>query len=440
MKGRVWIAIWTTVLLFALTGCQSETLDSSPRMQRDHGENKIVVATDLHHLSTDLKDEGNAMMEYIAKGDGKLLQYTDEMIEAFVAEVVKMHPKGVVLSGDLTNNGEKLSHQEMASYLAEIEMAGIPVFVIPGNHDLRNPFALGFEKDKRKRVDSIEASEFVEIYKEFGYQEALSRDPNSLSYLAQVTDDCAILMLDTNRYRHNLEIGVPNPSGEVRPETIDWMKTAVDSLSDMEVIAVMHHNAFPHTEMFVDNYVIDNSDEVMPVLAEMGISVVLSGHIHIQDLMKDPNTGVYDLTTTALSVYPHRFGLLTLNEEKIHYETRSLDVAAYAKAQGLQDENLLTFERFSRQDFAQRARELVYSQLPADLPAEDQKAMADVMAALNLAYFAGEEADQKEVIMEMEGFEALRDLDHPFLQHYITSILVDESDDNQITIQGANHK
>lgn len=435
MNGKFWIALFTAVLLVSLSGCQGETLDNVKNMQKEQAENSIVVATDLHHLATGLKDDGKAMMSYIANGDGKLLQYSDEILETFVKEVINLQPMGVILSGDLTNNGEKASHQELAGYLAKIEAAGIPVMVIPGNHDLRNPFALGFEKDKRMRVESVEASEFVEIYDEFGYREALSRDPNSLSYLVQVSEECALLMLDTNRYAHNMEIGVPNPSGAVKKETMEWMKSALEAIPDMEVVAVMHHNAFPHTEMFIDNYVIDNSEEVMTILSEMGISVTLSGHIHIQDLKQDPNTGIYDFTTTAMSVYPHRYGTITLDDKSIDYQTRSLNVAAYAKEWGLQDENLLNFDSYSKRDFAERAKAMVLSQMPATLSQADRQAMADVMAELNLAYFAGEEADLKAEIMEMEGFEALRNLDSPFLQHYIASILLDETNDNQITVQ-----
>jgi len=435
LKGKLWIALFTAVLLVSLSGCQGETLDSIENKQKEQAENTMVVATDLHHLATGLKDDGKAMMSYVANGDGKLLQYSDEIIETFVKEVIDLQPMSVILSGDLTNNGEKASHQELADYLAEIEAAGIPVFVIPGNHDLRNPFALGFEKDKRMRVESVEAADFAEIYAEFGYEEALAKDPNSLSYLAQLSEDIAVFMLDTNRYAHNLEIGVPNPSGEVKEETIQWMKSAIETIPDMEVIAVMHHNAIPHTEMFIDNYVIDNSQEVMPILAEMGISLTLSGHIHIQDLAQDPNTGIHDFTTTAMSVYPHRYGLITLNDESIQYQTESLDVAAYAKAQGLKDENLLDFDAYTKRDFAERAKAMVLSQMPTTMPQADRQVMADVMAELNLAYFAGEEADLKAEIMEMEGFEALRNLESPFLQHYIASILLDETNDNQITIQ-----
>ena len=44
----------------------------------------------------------------------------------------------LILSGDLTNNGEKESHIDIAEKLKEIEKNGTAVYVIPGNHEGEN--------------------------------------------------------------------------------------------------------------------------------------------------------------------------------------------------------------------------------------------------------------------------------------------------------------
>ena len=89
------------------------------------------------------------------------------------------------LSGDLTNNGEKKSHQKLANLLGEIERSGkTKVLVIPGNHDIDNPWARSFEGDKQVLADSVSPKEFTKIYGDFGYKEAISRDKKTLSYLA----------------------------------------------------------------------------------------------------------------------------------------------------------------------------------------------------------------------------------------------------------------
>lgn len=44
----------------------------------------------------------------------------------------------LLAAGDLTFNGEKLSHETVAGLFEEIEAAGVPVLTLPGNHDVNN--------------------------------------------------------------------------------------------------------------------------------------------------------------------------------------------------------------------------------------------------------------------------------------------------------------
>ena len=432
---RAWRILAITIAMIGLIGCQLEEVENQPVETQAPGQTKMVIATDIHHLASSLKDDGQALLNFVNSGDGKLLQYSDELLEVFVHDIQVQAPDLLVLSGDLTNNGEKESHQELAAYLAEIEKMDIAVFVIPGNHDLRNPFALGFEGTERKRVDSVEPSEFAEIYQEYGYREAVSRDPNSLSYLVQPTNNLALLMLDTNRYERNMEIGAPNPSGFVREETLPWIEEVLSSLNNTEIIAVMHHNAIPHTDMFVDNFVLDNSEEAMDLLAKYKVRVVLSGHTHIQDLAQDPKTGIFDFTTSAMSVYPHGYGLLSFNQGSIIYSTKSLDVETFAKENNWKDENLLNFTDFAPRNFVGRSEQKLAKQIPDAFTPKQKKQMLAVMGQLNLAYFAGVEADEKEDIQQLNGYKELREVESAFLQYYIDSILLDETNDNYIKIE-----
>ena len=93
-------------------------------------------------------------------------------------------PQAVILSGDLTFNGEKLSHQKLAQKLRRLTEAGIDVWVIPGNHDLNNSAAASFSQDQARRVESVSAAEFSAIYQNLTNRKAISQDPNSLSCLA----------------------------------------------------------------------------------------------------------------------------------------------------------------------------------------------------------------------------------------------------------------
>ena len=101
----------------------------------------IMLATDIHYFSDSLTDGGPRFQEMVEYGDGKIVTYIDQITDAFLDEVVKQHPDALVLSGDLTLNGEKASHKDLAEKLHRVENHGIPVLVIPGNHDTKKRIA-----------------------------------------------------------------------------------------------------------------------------------------------------------------------------------------------------------------------------------------------------------------------------------------------------------
>ena len=93
------------------------------------------MATDLHYLSPSIVERGEVFEKVYLGGDGKQMNYMSEIPDAFIEDVIKQKPDGLILSGDLTFNGEKKSHEELAEKFKKVEKSGVPVMVIPGNHD-----------------------------------------------------------------------------------------------------------------------------------------------------------------------------------------------------------------------------------------------------------------------------------------------------------------
>ena len=96
----------------------------------------ILVASDTHFISPALTDNGAYFTRMVERSDGKVTLYCDALTDAFCAQVIAQQPDCLILSGDLTFNGARRSHEDFAQKLARIQEAGIPVYVIPGNHDL----------------------------------------------------------------------------------------------------------------------------------------------------------------------------------------------------------------------------------------------------------------------------------------------------------------
>ncbi len=148
---------------------------------------RFAVLSDPHLFQT-LGTAGKAFNEYLAE--------SEEILEAAVQKVIDMHPQFLLVTGDLTKDGERRDHELFVKYLSELRGRGIPAYVVPGNHDILNPGAFRYNGSGALRVPNVSPEEFAELYRDSGYGNALSRDPASLSYVARPVTGLRLLALD----------------------------------------------------------------------------------------------------------------------------------------------------------------------------------------------------------------------------------------------------
>lgn len=392
------------------------------------------VATDTHYLDKALEDGGQAFQTYVTGGDGKMLPYSDELTEALVYDVEQKKPEFLILSGDLTNNGEASSHKELAAKLHRIEAMGTSVYVIPGNHDINNPWARSFDGDKQVVADHINVEDFLATYEDFGYHEALSRDTDSLSYVVKAAPGLWLLMIDSAQYAHNEEYNFPQTDGRILPSTLSWMDENVKLAAQehASIITVMHHNLLSHTSMAVSGFKLNNSQETMKTLRKDDLNLVLSGHIHMQDIRRDPPEDsidpampVYDIATSAMAVNPHQYGAMTFDpvSRAFTYKTAAVDVEGWAQAKDITDPHLLNFKSYAEETFASESHEKAMTRLKDSTFTEAQKqSMAEVMSKLNVKYFAGTAADSLDEIQAMPGYKLWESMEGGFMSGYIRSM------------------
>ena len=67
----------------------------------------FYIASDIHYLSNKLTDYGSAFNKFNKSGDGKQTEYINDILDQFCNEVNINKPDILILSGDLTLNGEK---------------------------------------------------------------------------------------------------------------------------------------------------------------------------------------------------------------------------------------------------------------------------------------------------------------------------------------------
>lgn len=395
----------------------------------------IYIASDIHYLSNKINDHKEAFKKYYNSGDGKQLNYSDEITSAFLDEVYIEKPEVLVLSGDLTNNGELQSHEDFVKKLKVIEENGTNIYVIPGNHDIENPHARGFKEDKQYKVDSISKNEFEELYGEFGYNEAVYKDKNTLSYLATPSEGVWLLMIDTSQYDNNKRLGYPQADGVVEADTLKWIEESLQLANEnnAKVIPVMHHNLISHNEVINEGYTLNNNEEVKSLFGRYGVELDLTGHIHIQNIGSTivDNKKIYEIATNSLAVYPNQYGTLKYTPSiGYNYKTNEINVEKWAQENNSINSELLQFEKYSEEFFtnlyrAQGLKELEGSKFDEG----ERRELADVSAKLSLYYFKGKSNEIITEIRKTKGYE-LWEKESGFKKDYLFTILNNLNEEN----------
>ena len=290
-------SIWTLLIIL---GCSSAAARNI----------SIFVATDLHVMGPGLLvNEGSAWDNYI-NSSHKLEDYSVGLFLNMIDSILLQMPDIVMIPGDISKDGEKLSHEYISHELSRLTEAGIRVFVVPGNHDIGNiENAQYFDGSKRYKAENITEDEFAEMYASFGYEGSV-RDENSLSYAVEPFDGLVIIGIDS----HSRKIG---------KKTLDWICEQASNAreQDKQIIAMMHHPIMEHfngqTEMKSDA-IIKEDENVRSRFMEAGIHTVFTGHFHTTDVAMAYNENhtdsIFDITTGSMISYPMHHRWVTLSE------------------------------------------------------------------------------------------------------------------------------
>ncbi|MGC8988537.1 MAG: metallophosphoesterase family protein [Verrucomicrobiia bacterium] len=202
---------------------------------------------------------------------GILLRQSAAILDSAIAGITNARPDIVLIPGDLTKDGELVSHQAVAEVLRRLRDAGIKVFVCPGNHDIANPEAVAFDGADVSPVPSVTPGEFASFYAEFGYGNASFRDPNSLSYVAEPVPGLRILAMDVCRYDRNTN-NTSFVGGYFDSARWNWITNQLDQARAQGklVIGMMHHRVTEHylgQKMLFPEYVVDDYEFVRETFA-----------------------------------------------------------------------------------------------------------------------------------------------------------------------------
>lgn len=279
--------LFLVIALCLLSAC------SKPQETADHDPVSAVIVSDLHYTAAEASGQIVPVMACI-----------DEMTQAMVNEVIAIRPDVLILTGDNTNSGSPDDARRLFSYLQEAADAGIRVLVLPGNHD----------------YDKADRETLKELYGAF--MEGDVTDPHSLSYEVRL-GGYALLMMDDHT-------DASASRGTFSDGTMDWLEVRLKAAAadGLQVIFLSHHNVIPGIDDTAGS--ITNPD-LAALLQRYPVALCLSGHLHSQAILQ--HRKLYEIISGMPAMAPHLYGLLTLEDNFISYQAKSLDLETCGSAE-----------------------------------------------------------------------------------------------------------
>lgn len=313
----------------------------------------IATINDIHYYTKSLAGNMKDPFYTYLEGHNCVYEDLDAILDAALLsleyEAENNGLKYVVITGDLTTNGEYEGHKALSEkLLAFKERTGINVYVTPGNHDINNPRASSFVNDIKEEAKMTSPVEFYELYKELGFSDAYhqfseftANKGGSLSYSVKTEDGYRLILADAGKFTPDV-----TESGEAKQETagaftqelLQWvLSEAEDAKKDGEIPLLFTHwnmsgmNYFH--EYLMQGFVIDDGYMLQEILADAGINYSFGGHQHVSDVAitySDSGNPMYSVITPTVTQFPFAYRVtdFTKNNEgglDVTFHQRSCD-------------------------------------------------------------------------------------------------------------------
>ena len=294
----------------------------------------VAVLSDIHILPSDLI-KNTADYQDALNSDRKIFTESTGILDRMLDEVAEQAPDVLMISGDLTKDGELESHQYVAGKLAELkqELPNIKIYVTNGNHDVNNSLAYNYNTEDGAKVPATRTTpeDFLSVYEDTVYNEAngvvAQFKPSAyteaadgakagmLSYVAEPAEGYTVIVIDSGRYSaDNTDAGTAEhqTSGQISDELKNWVveQAQAATAKGNTVIGMMHHGLVEHFSMeeeFLGDYLVNDYQNISAAFADAGIHYVFTGHMHANDIATMTTAAgneLYDIETGSAVTYP----------------------------------------------------------------------------------------------------------------------------------------
>lgn len=309
---------------------------------------KLTFIADTHHYSKTLGTDGR-QYELRSGSDQKCLAETGAIIDAAFEQIANSDTDFVLIAGDVTNDGEMVSHREFRDKLYKLSERK-KVYLITATHDWCNDL-----NPRRYAGDSVyndvptmAAKELPVFYEDFGPKDAISKfitHIGTCSYVVQLNDKVRLLALNDDKNEHN--------HAGFTEEHFCWIEEQLARAKDdgCLMIGMEHHLLIPHISPLITggSTCVADREAVASRLADAGLKYMFVGHSHIQntDSFKSAKGNVItEVNVGSLVGYPAPIVHVTVNDnmtlsysvaclDKFTYNGREYDAGEYLKNHAL---------------------------------------------------------------------------------------------------------
>lgn len=303
-------------------------------------QERVMVIADPHVLASSLVEEGAAMDKMMA-GQRKMLDLSEVGFTALVDTALLHKPALVLIPGDLTKDSEVASHDVVVEQLSRLQSAGINTLVIPGNHDIGGK-AFAYRGGESVPVESLSDSEWESKYA-MVYEQALAKDPNSHSYVAEPLRGVTVLGIDASH---------DDSEGYLSDETLAWVLAQADEANAKGnmILAMCHWQVLEHVDdggMITDiSARLQAADMIRDELMAHGVHMLLTGHVHVNSISTYRDTiavigdSIVEISTGSPITYPCPYRWLTIASDRSTVEVSTAMLSALPE-----QDNLTTYSR-----------------------------------------------------------------------------------------------
>lgn len=392
------------------------------------------VISDTHLIADSLHDHGQAFSQMQKTSQGKDLYYQETALSAFVRMAQKKKPAAIIVTGDVTFNGERVSAEKFAEIFKPLEETQL--LVLPGNHDIYDGWAREFRGKKQYYAGQISPRMWRNIFKT-SYKNAVSVDDKSLAYSVQLNPNYLLILADSNDYGKEEATTAPATAGFLGREQRRWIKAQLQYASEnnLQVIFCMHHNLYAHNAAVNKGYVVDDYRELRKLLAQYNVKLVFSGHIHAQNIMlpQDPCPAT-EVVTASFCSNDQGYGVVKVSPKEVSYTCYHFKMKDYLTDKEKQNWTLTHFHDYLENiQLGTISAELMQKDLYQNhYDLDTVRKMGRLFGEMNYHFFTGKNHIESEELQKLKKSPIYQRLiaDNPHYELYLQTLYDMSNHDN----------